>query len=426
LRLTNIAWNLVGLGAPLLVAIVTVPTLIQTIGLERFGLLALAWGLIGYAGFFDFGVGRATTQFIAQLRGQNIYAEIPMVIRAATRLTLFTGAIGFLLLALAAVFGIQNFIKHSAGLETELMISVFILALALPVQAISATYRGVNEAFENFMGINLTRMVLGTLNFLGPFLVSLYTTSLTWLVAALLVSRLVALSAYRHLAMRCVCSNLESQSHVSSSMDEVQIKRRLIEFGSWFTVSSVVSPILVQADRFVIAGIVSATAVATYIIPYEVVVQSLIIVSSITAVAFPSLTKLMHEQANQWKAVFRHWLVVVTLVMFVVTIALALLLPVILPLWIGSNLPKDSVLIGQILCLGVFANSIGSMYFALLHAKARSDISAKLHLLELPLFIAALYTLIGAYGLFGAAWAWVGRMVIDTLLLSILSKNHHA
>ena len=359
MRLSNIAWNFVGLSAPLLVAIATVPALIQTIGMERFGLLALAWGLIGYAGVFDLGIGRAATQYIAQLRGKGAYAEIPMVIRLATRLTLLTGAAGFLLLALAGALGVQKLIQHSAGMESELTISVFILSIAVPVQAIVATYRGVSEAFENFRGISLLRMALGVLNFLGPYLLAQFTTSLPWLVATLLASRLVALLVFRYLALRCVRSNLDSQSNVASSLGEAQVKRRLFAFGGWITVSSVISPMLMQADRFVIAGIISATAVATYTIPYEVVVQSLIIVGAISSVAFPNLAKLMHEQPDRWQNMFHRWLVIVAVMMLIVTSLLSLSLPVILPLWIGNTLSSESVLVGQILCLGVFANSIG-------------------------------------------------------------------
>lgn len=423
MRLSNIAWNLLGLGTPLIIAAVTIPALIQTIGMERFGLLALAWGLIGYAGVFDLGIGRATTQFIAQLRGQNAYADIPLVIRSATRLTLLTGAIGFFLLMLAAILGVQKLIHHSAGLERELTISIFLLAVAVPIQAISATYRGVNEAFEKFRGISLLRMMLGALNFLGPYLIAHYSTSLAWLVSTLLISRLAALVAFRHLAIRCIRSNLDHQFNPPARTSKAEIKKRLFAFGGWVTVSSVVGPLLVQADRFVIAGLISAAAVATYTIPYEVVVQSLIIVGSVSSVAFPSLTKQMHQDPSQWQSSFRRWLRIVILVMLVVTAALALLLPTLLPLWIGHNLPVESVLIGQILCLGVFANSIGSMYFSLLHAKGRSDITAKLHLIELPLFIFALSFLIDIYGLYGVAWAWVGRTVFDAIFLKILSKN---
>jgi|APLak6261659701_1056019.scaffolds.fasta_scaffold01743_2 O-antigen/teichoic acid export membrane protein len=426
MRLSNIAWNLTGLGTPLLVAIFTVPPLIQTIGMERFGLLSLAWGLIGYAGVFDLGIGRATTQFISQLRGQNTVGEIPIVIQAATRLTLLTGTIGFLLLTLAAILGAQKLIQHSVGLERELTISVFILAVAVPVQAISATYRGVNEAFENFRGISLLRMVLGVLNFLGPYLIAQHSINLAWLVSTLLVSRLLALTVFRYLAMRCVRKNIRKQPNSTSSMDKAQIRKRLFAFGGWFTLSSVISPLLVQSDRFVIAGVISATAVATYTIPYEVVVQSLIIVGAVSSVAFPSLTKLIHEKPGQWHVMFRRWLMIVASIMLTVTTTLALLLPIILPLWIGKGLPKESVMIGQILCIGVFANSIGAMYFALLHAKGRSDITAKLHLLEFPLFIAALYTLIGEYGIYGAALAWVGRMIFDTTFLKILSRDKYA
>lgn len=426
MRLSNIAWNLTGLGTPLIVAVITIPGLIKTIGMERFGLLSLAWGLIGYAGVFDLGIGRATTQFISQLRGQNVLGEIPVVIRAATQLTFLTGSIGFLLLTLAAILGVQKLIQHSAGLEKELTISVFILAVAVPVQAISATYRGVNEAFENFRGISLLRMALGALNFLGPYLIAQHSTNLAWLVSTLLISRLMALTVFRYLAKRCVRKNIKSQPNATSSMDKTQIKKRLFAFGGWFTLSSVISPILVQSDRFVIAGVISATAVAAYTIPYEVVAQSLIIVGAVSSVAFPSLTKLMHEKPGQWHSMFRRWLMIVAVIMLTVTSTLALLLPLILPLWIGKELPKESVLIGQILCMGVFANSIGAMYFALLHARGRSDITAKLHLLELPLFVVALYTLIGEYGLYGAAWAWVGRMIFDATLLKVLSRNRYA
>ncbi len=48
---------------------------------------------------------------------------------------------------------------------------------------------------------------------------------------------------------------------------------------------------------------------------------------------------------------------------------------------------EQSALIGQVLCLGAFANGIGSMYYVFLHAKGRTDLTAKLHLVELPMFV---------------------------------------
>ena len=41
--LRNTLYNFLGLGLPLLVAIVTIPVLIESLGLDRFGILTLIW-----------------------------------------------------------------------------------------------------------------------------------------------------------------------------------------------------------------------------------------------------------------------------------------------------------------------------------------------------------------------------------------------
>lgn len=296
---------------------------------------------------------------------------------------------------------------------------MLLLAIALPAQAMSATYRGLNEAYLNFKGISLLRIGLGVVNFGGPYLVTLYTTQLSWLVATLVVSRLLALVIFRRLALMCFSdlSDIQRKGVYSAS-----ISKSLFSFGGWITVSSVVSPILMQADRFMIASVLSAGAVTIYVLPYEVVVQSLILVGAISTVIFPSLTRLMREQPDKWKAYFRRWLLIVAGMMLLACTLLALLLPTILPLWIKTNLDPQSIVVGQILCIGVFANAIGAMFYALIHAKGRSDLTAKLHLVELPVFIGALILLLNQYGIVGAAWAWVGRMVFDAAALCCIGR----
>src|SRR5690606_37764211 len=56
---------------------------------------------------------------------------------------------------------------------------------------------------------------------------------------------------------------------------------------------------------------------------------------------------------------------------------------------------------------------------ALLQAHGRADITAKLHLIELPLFATCLVLAVGYFGLMGAALAWVARVALDALLLYV-------
>jgi len=64
----------------MIVAVFCIPILIRGLGKERFGLLTLAWVLIGYAGLFDLGLGRALTQLVAQKLGAGEEREIPSLV----------------------------------------------------------------------------------------------------------------------------------------------------------------------------------------------------------------------------------------------------------------------------------------------------------------------------------------------------------
>lgn len=420
MRISHIAWNLAGLTVPVVVAAFTVPQLLNTLGYEKFGLLALAWGLIGYAGALDLGLGRALTQMVASMRGENRLADIPDSLATASRITMATGLLAGCLITLFAVLDGTSIIRAETTSTTEIKLSVLLLAIALPAQAMSATFKGVNEAFMNFKGVSILRAGLGVVTFAGPYVVSVFTVELPWLVMTLVVSRLLALFIYKKLAINCLHRDSVMVDKASYSP---RIARKLFGFGGWVTVSSIISPILTQADRFFIAGIISAAAVSVYVLPYEVVVQSLVLVGAISSVMYPALSTMMKEQQSNWRAYFHKWLVRVAGIMACVCFGLFLILPWLLPNWIGKNLDQQSILIGQILCVGVFANSIGTMFYSVVHASGRPDLTAKVHILELPIYVASLFLLIRFYGLNGAALAWTGRMIIDAFAIYYLAKK---
>jgi O-antigen/teichoic acid export membrane protein len=99
LLVRNTGLSFIALVLPLPIAILTVPFLIRGLGTERFGLLSLAWSLIGYFNLFDLGLGRATTKFVSEALGKDQLERIPHIIWTSLALQLAIGVFGAAVLA---------------------------------------------------------------------------------------------------------------------------------------------------------------------------------------------------------------------------------------------------------------------------------------------------------------------------------------
>ncbi|MFS4551557.1 oligosaccharide flippase family protein [Comamonas resistens] len=418
MRISHVGWNFAGLSLPLLIAVVTIPKLLANLGQERFGLLTLAWGLIGYAGALDLGIGRAATLYISRLKvGSNSdINKIPVVLGTGVRITLVTGGIAAVLISLISFSDIIYLLKINNVIPSELRNAILLLALALPLQAISATYRGVNEAYLKFKGVSFLRVFLGCANFGLPWVVSLYTLRLEWLILSLVISRFLALFFYRVLAYSC----FEEYSLSKNKLFSVGVAKELLRFGGWFTLSGVLNPLVATADRFIISALISAAAVSLYVIPYEMAAQSLILIGAVTTVTFPYFSQLIVENPQRVKRFFLKVTAISALVMLVVTLTFILFGDEILFLWLKSNANEESIKILKMLSLGLIPYTVGTLSVSLLHAYGRSEVTAKLNLLEFPVFLCLVYFFVEYWGLVGAAYAWITRVTLDAVLMSFI------
>ena len=71
----------------------------------------------------------------------------------------------------------------------------------------------------------------------------------------------------------------------------------------------------------------------------------------------------------------------------------------------------------QWLAVGLFINCLAFGPFAVVQGAGRPDLTAKLHILELPVYLVALFGLIKVHGIEGAAMAWTGRATLDAIVL---------
>jgi O-antigen/teichoic acid export membrane protein len=74
----------------------------------------------------------------------------------------------------------------------------------------------------------------------------------------------------------------------------------------------------------------------------------------------------------------------------------------------------------QWLAVGVLVNATAQLPYTLIQAAHRPDLVGKVVLLELPVFLVVQFLLIKSRGIEGAAMAWSGRLIFETLTFWII------
>ena len=176
----NTFWNLLGLGLPLLVGIATIPLLINAMSLERFGVLTLAWMVIGYFSIFDLGLGRALTKLISEKIGSGDNKTIPELIWTALALMFLLSIIGSIVVAAISQWLVYDVLNISITLQDETLSAFYALALSIPFVVSTAGLRGILEAYQKFKLLHFIRIPMGLFTFISPLVVLMFSPSFCW------------------------------------------------------------------------------------------------------------------------------------------------------------------------------------------------------------------------------------------------------
>ncbi|MCG7950169.1 MAG: flippase [Candidatus Thiodiazotropha endolucinida] len=415
----NVVWNLLSIIVPFLVAIITIPILIDGIGKDRFGLLAISWMFVGYFSLFDFGLGRALTVLVAKCLGEHQHHKIPGLVWTAMILMTLLGVIGFVVIFWLTPWLVGSVLKVPSELQHETQKAFYLLSVSIPFVIVTVGLRGVIAAYQQFKLLTAIRIPMGIFTFVGPVAVLPFSTSLYPIVAVLVAGRFIAVLAHFLLMFRIVP---EVRQHYR--IDPSQL-RPLFGFGGWMTVSNIVVPLMVSMDRFVIGAVLSVTAVAFYTTPYEIVFRLMVIPTAFVAVLLPAQsTTLAIEQGQDRKysaELFNKGLSYIFIALFPLLLVISLFSFDGLKLWVGEEFAENGYQVMQWLAVGVLFYGLSLVPFSLVQSAGHPDWSAKLHLLELPIYLAGLWWALTHYGILGAALVWTLRAWLDALALYMMS-----
>ena len=427
----NSFYNFVGKIIPLLVAFITIPIIIHKMGVDRFGILALAWTFIGYFGVFDLGLGRATTKYTAEYLALNRREELLSLIWTSWWMLFSLGILGALAGFLAVPVLIERILNIPPLLSSEARQAFMLISISIPIIFSTAGMRGVLEAQQRFGLINAISVPAGISNFLAPLPILFFYNSLVPVVLTTVIIRIILWFIFFFFAIRSIPDLIKPR------LPSLIYLRSLFSFGSWITVSNMITPIMANMDRFFIGSILTMKDVAYYTTPFDVVSRLSIVSTSIISVLFPAFSASGAVDRTKLEVIFDHSVRYVFIIMTLLVTVVIILARPFLNLWIGSEFALQSTAVLQILALGVLIRTLGDIPYAAIQAIGRPDLTAKLHLLELPFYLGGIFFLIKYFGIVGVALAWTLRVSLNTALLywcviflkiiasNILLKNYH-
>lgn len=411
----GVVYNLIGMGLPLVIAAASIPILVNALGVDKFGLLTLIWAVVSYFGIFDLGLSRALTRQLSIAIVNKKLKIIGPMIWTALFLMLLMGGLSSLFMTYGASQG-AGAIKTSVN-KSEIVEAINWMAVAVPFIVLTSGLRGALEAKGLFGVINIIRLPMGVFTFIGPVLVVKFIcVDLSALTQVLVIGRIIAFFVH----VWCVVKFFPEIRDIITV--DKKLIRELCATGGWLTVGNIASSFIGYVDRFLIGLNVSASAVAYYVTPNELVTKLWIIPGALTSVIFPKFSTDNSKDIEDNWGLYKKSIAWLFVALLPIVLVLALFSYEILNIWIGNDMAKNSSAILKIMTIGIFVNCMAHVPFTVVQGGGYAKLTAVINCVELPFYAGLVWWLSIKYGVVGASVAWLARMILDTVLMFLVSS----
>jgi len=406
----NSLWNLAGEGLPMLVAVFAMPVIIHGLGKPRFGILTISWMVVGYMSLLDMGLGRALTKYLAESIGRGRREQLPGLFWTAFILMLILGLFGMCALLLGSRWIVYHGLSVPPALRPETLLAFCLIALCVPALVSAAACRGLFAALQRFDLINAVRVPVSIFSYLAPVALMQVSRNLALIVGVLVAGRVVSWVVQMVLCFQ-VLPGLRRSPFL-----ERRYLRPLFSFGGWFTVTTVVGPLLGYSERLLIGSLLSMTSVAYFSTPWEVIYKMQILPAAISQVMFPAFSYSLVASPKRMAALFEQTNKCVLALLFPFALLTAVFAPELLRLWLGQDFANASTVVARCFTAGLLLAGVTYVPTALTQAAGRPDLNAMLLLIETPLYLPLAWLAIRRFGINGAAVAFLVRTALNMII----------
>lgn len=360
----------------------------------------------------DLGLGRSTVRYLARDFAQNDLNHAASMLAQAVAMLGGTSLVAALLLFCLVPYVSGTRISSGAMSISEFHGTLYILVGAVPFLGMTAVFRSVVEAKEDFFKISVIQSVLGTMTYLLPLWISHFSQDIRAITAGAVLCRIAAFIVFFMIAL----------AYWSGSFpwSKVRIKwgGEFQRFSSWLVLSNLIGTGIVYGDRAVLAKTIPIGDIAYYNVPLELLSRILIVVNGAASAGFPFLSRGSDNQ-NRLPELYRVGAVGLSGFIGAGFTVVGLSAPFAVRAWLGDDFQSHSVVLIRIIAVGLTFQSVNVLALTSLYANGSSKWPALMHSIEAPLYLLALFWFGTQYGLKGIAWMWSLRHVVEFLVFCV-------
>jgi O-antigen/teichoic acid export membrane protein len=420
----HLAWNsLLNLGTAVFIAclnVIFVPLMLHSFGTEFYGVLSVTWMVLGNFAWLDFGFSRASARYVAQELGRGRPDQAALWTCTAVVSQAFLGLVGAV-----AIWGASPFIVNHIHVQSQnrelVVLTLRLFAFCIPIDFANRSITGVMQAGQRFDWVN----GLGVFSTLSTFAVYgigiMHGANFKIVVYGLVLVRIVNLIG-GYWGATHVLPELTSFAYLETVTASYKARVvTLIKYGWWVASASIVGPLLLLFDQWMISVLIGVSLLPFYTIPSNLLWRLGMFPNSLTTTLFPAFSAM--EAKTEWSRI-EHYFVRAHRYLLIALLPILFVLYVwggeILRLWIGPSFAAQATLPLRMLVLGFAIGLLAPLSGALLEAVGRPDILVKLYIIELPVNVLVVWSLTKHYGVAGAALSYTVRTLVETVVLWIV------
>ena len=405
----------VGADAALAVAmLVATPYLVHSLGAAPYGVLAIVSVAVSQLGVLQFGVGPAVARRVAECRGAGDVEGLIATIRAAQWLAVGSAVLTAGTLAALLPWAWTDLLHASPDVRLEGLGAVVAATVVAAAQPLLGTLQAVLMGAERFVALAQLRLAHGLVR-IGAA------------VAVVALGGDVSSVLWAHAACDVVAAATTgwlTRPDALPSSPFVGAVRRLLTLGIPFAVAGLFAGLLMDAEKLAVSLAQSVDDLSYYAVPFNVAMRLAVGAVALSNALVPRIAHAgaLGELSGAAAVTRRATRVVVGGMTGVLALPIALA-PELLALWIDADFATRAARPARMVLVALLVNMAAYAPSAALRARARPWLVVALYALELPLHLTAVYLLVSAWGLTGAAAAWGLRVVVDSAAQHYLASR---